>query len=494
MKLERLQIENFRGVKGNYEFEPGGENAIIVGPNGSGKSSLLEAIDFLLTNEITHLDVKGMGSVKNGDVIPNVDSDGPCVVTGEFADEDEESQTLTRDAESRTLEPPEKELPSSLQKTIDTARQGQHILTRSDLLDLVIARPKSRREVLTELLNLPNVDERRLILKRTRNNIEEKQEAAKSSRSAIGERLQELVESDATKDSELRGEVLKTINELRNQFDAGPVDEIDPETVREDIKSPVDTVTTEALQREQPRRELERLAEWADRAEENIPDLLNQLETALEEFHDQESEAVDAQYLELFELGEELIEPDADICPLCQQRWAKDTPLVEEIRRRRKKLNKLSELKKAIAETQDELHEAFKDGLNPLKYLVKELDSETYPSIHTLEEFRDDLRTSADILTGDLVDNKDFGIERLPIVLDTKTDISLKTDDFTKSLQNLEKEATNVTDLTEVEKQYERISTIAEQWIERKKLDNRVSHLHTLERDADRALSAFVAA
>lgn len=86
-------------------------------------------------------------------------------------DEEGREQTLTRDADSRDLEPPEEDLSPPLQQTIDTARQKQHILTRADLRDLIIAQPKSRRQVLSKLLDLPEVDERRLILKRTRDTL-----------------------------------------------------------------------------------------------------------------------------------------------------------------------------------------------------------------------------------------------------------------------------------------------------------------------------------
>lgn len=137
MKLEELNIENFRGVRGVYEFEPECENAIIVGPNGSGKSSILGAIDFLLTDSITHLSGEGMGVINKNEVIPNVGAEGECAVEGTFRSEDGEfDETLVRDADSRDLEPPEDELSGSLRETIDTARQGQHILTRSDLWTL----------------------------------------------------------------------------------------------------------------------------------------------------------------------------------------------------------------------------------------------------------------------------------------------------------------------------------------------------------------------
>ncbi|MDZ7849426.1 MAG: ATP-binding protein [Halodesulfurarchaeum sp.] len=98
MNLNELTIENFRGVKGTFERSLDGENVIIVGPNGSGKSSILEAIDFLLTNRVTHLSGEGSGAINETEVIPNVDAEGPCVVSASFQDAETE-QRIRRTAE-----------------------------------------------------------------------------------------------------------------------------------------------------------------------------------------------------------------------------------------------------------------------------------------------------------------------------------------------------------------------------------------------------------
>ena len=59
MKLLELEIHNFRGIR-NLSIEPQGENFLIYGPNGSGKSAVVDAIDFLLTGQISRM--KGNGT------------------------------------------------------------------------------------------------------------------------------------------------------------------------------------------------------------------------------------------------------------------------------------------------------------------------------------------------------------------------------------------------------------------------------------------------
>lgn len=131
--IESLRVHNFRGVTGEYELEADGENVAIVGPNGSGKSSLLEATDYLLTGTISNLQGEGMGVVHRDEVIPNVRSDGECVVEASLKLDDGSTQEVRRSFEKRGTEPPEDELPASVNRAMDTAEQGQHLLTRDDL-------------------------------------------------------------------------------------------------------------------------------------------------------------------------------------------------------------------------------------------------------------------------------------------------------------------------------------------------------------------------
>ena len=54
MKLIELEIQNIRGIK-QLKLKQNGNNFLIYGPNGSGKSAVVDAIDFLLTGQISRL-------------------------------------------------------------------------------------------------------------------------------------------------------------------------------------------------------------------------------------------------------------------------------------------------------------------------------------------------------------------------------------------------------------------------------------------------------
>ncbi|NLV03000.1 AAA family ATPase [Haloferax volcanii] len=495
MKLEKLDIENFRGIKGSYTFEPEGNNAIIVGPNGSGKSSILEAINYLLTNEIRQLDREGMKSVKKKDVIPNIDATGDCAVSGVFTDAEGQNQvTITRTANSADLEPPKEDLPSSLQRTIDTALQGQHILTRDDLLDLIIAQPGSRREVLSELLDLPDIDERRLALQRTRKALEDQQEKAEASRNTSVERLQELTGSSASDSAGLRADTLDSINRLRDSFGGDCVDEVDPETVRKDIESPAEAVSSQALQRKQPRKELEQFADWLAELRADLPEKIDQLEASLKQYRQKEASEVAGSKLELLELGEEVITRETDVCPLCEQDWLGDRSLLEDVHQRREELHELSDLVDDINQLQDNLRRNFRRGLDHLEYLTKELEEDEYPEVEDLSKLFKELQKSSEMVSGDLLENVDLTLRNLPVVELDDSEVNVGIEGGVRETKSLQSRAEDLDDLSDTEQRYERLKSIADRWAEYKNLDTKVGRLASLASDAETAESAFIAA
>lgn len=54
MKIQRLQLENFKGIR-RLDLDLNGQSALILGENGTGKSAILEALCFLSWNWINRL-------------------------------------------------------------------------------------------------------------------------------------------------------------------------------------------------------------------------------------------------------------------------------------------------------------------------------------------------------------------------------------------------------------------------------------------------------
>lgn len=98
----------------------------------------------------------------------------------------------------------------------------------------------------SELLNLPDIDDRRLALQRTRKNLEDELDDTEAKRENTIERLQELADSTADSAGDLRLDIRAEINELRARFGGDPVDEIDSGSVRDDLESPLDALSAQS--------------------------------------------------------------------------------------------------------------------------------------------------------------------------------------------------------------------------------------------------------
>ncbi|MDZ7849425.1 MAG: hypothetical protein U5K70_00945 [Halodesulfurarchaeum sp.] len=303
-----------------------------------------------------------------------------------------------------------------------------------------------------------------------------------------------MTDAEVQATDSLRHKVRSRINELRANFEGSSVKEIDADTVRDGIKSPVETATTEALQRKPFHDELESFADWVVEAEDKIPNSAKSLEDKINQLREMESSEVDAKYLDLLELGESVIEPDADRCPLCEQGWTESRPLVQAVRRRREELESVQELRSAIEKEKSDVQDFLRSGQEHLKYLTRELNIEENPEGESLVEFSDDVSKTIDFLTGDILEPDGFDPDEIPIlsILDSKL-----TADFQEVVEDsdtLVEKANELEDLTKKEEQYEKIQTLANNWEEYERLGNRVSELEFLADAAEKARSAFVQA
>ena len=59
MRIESLEIENFRAYRQTQKIEFGAELTVLYGPNGFGKTSVFDAVDFAFTGDIGRLRIRG---------------------------------------------------------------------------------------------------------------------------------------------------------------------------------------------------------------------------------------------------------------------------------------------------------------------------------------------------------------------------------------------------------------------------------------------------
>ena len=155
MRLIELEIENVRGIR-HLVLKPKGGNFAVWGPNGSGKSAVVDAIDFLLTGEITRLTGKGTGNISLSKHGPHIDCKPEdakvrAVIRLKGIDKPIEISRcmghpkllICKDSDLATLEP-----------VLRLAQRGHHVLTRREILRYITAEGSTRAGEIQDLLNI----------------------------------------------------------------------------------------------------------------------------------------------------------------------------------------------------------------------------------------------------------------------------------------------------------------------------------------------------
>jgi DNA repair exonuclease SbcCD ATPase subunit len=73
IKVEKLEILEFRGIR-KLALELRGKNFAVCGPNGTGKSGIVDALEFVLTGNVSRLSGRGTGELSIKGHAPHVDS------------------------------------------------------------------------------------------------------------------------------------------------------------------------------------------------------------------------------------------------------------------------------------------------------------------------------------------------------------------------------------------------------------------------------------
>ncbi len=220
MRLLELEIRNVRGIR-SLALEPNGENLVVWGPNGAGKSAVVDAIDFLLTGRISRLRGEGTGDISLRKHGPHVDhKPEETMVRGllrlpGLADPVEVKRSI-EDPDELACDAPARE---HLEPILALAKQGQHVLTRRDILRYVAADTSTRAKQIQELMNLSEVEKLRRAFVSVRNRLGEEIGLAKV---AFAEALGAV---SATAQLERFDEeaVLATVNKSRAVLDGTPI-------------------------------------------------------------------------------------------------------------------------------------------------------------------------------------------------------------------------------------------------------------------------------
>lgn len=162
MKILELKIENVRGIV-DFTIKPNGENVIIHGPNGSGKSAVVDAIDFLLTGDMSRLSGRGTRGISLKEHGPHIEhKPKDAIVTAKIKLQGfEKPITIQR----KILKPKDLILiqgdPKAFEEIKKLMSNTQNILSRDEILKYIASEAGKRAEEVQAVLNIEEIEDLR---------------------------------------------------------------------------------------------------------------------------------------------------------------------------------------------------------------------------------------------------------------------------------------------------------------------------------------------
>ncbi len=321
MKILELEIRNVRGLK-DVKLKPNCKSLVVWGPNGSGKSGVVDALDFLLTGRITRLTgegTKGISISKHGPHIDHKPEDAEVratILLPQVSDPIELKRSMQKPAELVYDNKYEK----YLKPIIELARQGQHILTRREILRYITAEPRTRAQEVLSLLNISDVEEIRQALVKVKNDLQRDVDSVKKTVDSHKSAISLLV---GKRPFEVKS-ILEFANINRQVLGKGPVKVLSSAKLVEGIEH-VPSASDESRQ-----TTASLLSDLSKLINSITPSAIKQVVGEFTELLESVRKITsDAQlvhamsHYELTKKGLELLD-DTGSCPLCGTKWPKD--------------------------------------------------------------------------------------------------------------------------------------------------------------------------
>lgn len=365
MKLVELNIRSFRGVT-EFSLTPNSQNCVIYGPNGSGKSAIVDAVDFVLTGEISRLVGPGTAGITLKQHGPHIDSKpAQALVSAKLKAPGLPSPFVVERSVAKPAEVLVSEADlSEVQPVLDAAKRAQYILTRREILRYVASEPSNRAQQVLALLGLVEIEEARKALVKVRNEL---QKESKSSRSYLDQARKAVARTARLEAFDITL-LLEFVNGLRAKFSGEPLAETTSDLIKAGVKPP-GSVSRDPVA-SLLRSSIDRVRTTVLSADvDALIGLDAELRDVLEEAR---KDALAIQVLRqknLVDMGLALID-DTGICPLCDYEWPPGT-LRQHLLEKSQRAVGAEEQQKAIGEKARELKEALAGLAETLDALVR---------------------------------------------------------------------------------------------------------------------------
>ena len=172
IRVESITIKEFRGIR-DLTLDLNGTNFAICGPNGTGKSGVVDALEFVLTGNISRLSGEGRGDISlklHGPHVDKRNDPNKARVTVRVTIPSLK-KTVTIE---RNLKTPKTALimpsdPAVLEILEHVKAHPEIVLSRRELIRYVLATPGKRAEEVQALLHLDQVEKVRTGLQKIAN-------------------------------------------------------------------------------------------------------------------------------------------------------------------------------------------------------------------------------------------------------------------------------------------------------------------------------------
>ncbi len=343
MKILELEIENIRGIRNIIPLTPNGENLVIYGPNGTGKSAVVDAIEFLFTGDISRLAGRGTRGMSLKSHGPHIDTKAKDAVVRAKVKFDGIADSVL--LERKMSKPKELICPDieeeSFHQTLDIAKKGQHVLSRSEILKYVAAEAGKRAEEIQIILNLKKVEE----IRKTLGTI--KRDADRAVQNNKGKYEASIASLETTSGIEEFSEdaLLKKVNECRATLKGKAIKILDTDKLKEGI-SPLVKDEKERVNSEMLKRTLAAANKLIQEKGFEIFEKEKELRGIVKKLKDDENLKRDLASKRLLNFGISLID-ESGSCPLCLTEW-KPGELEQFLKERVSKAKEAEEVEKNI--------------------------------------------------------------------------------------------------------------------------------------------------
>ena len=301
MKIESVKVNAFRGIP-ELELNLDEKSLLLQGENGTGKSSIVDALEFFFTGNVSHLSKTKSTSLK--DHAPNVNfSRKDLKVEIQFEDP---SLKLERTLDSSF------DYPDTLQDYFKSAEKGRFILHRSQILNFIEDIPSKRYKFIGGMFDFQSLESSEEQLRKVQNYLDKKLENKENEVTGIYEVLGKILETNASK----MDDILTGLNKLLNIQGYENIDSIESleiylnhleESINKDNIGKISALNTilELIE------DLNNIYNGISKNFVRSNDLKNELI--------QKHQMLDIAVIKVLENAKKLISQNDTICPLCEQ-------------------------------------------------------------------------------------------------------------------------------------------------------------------------------